>query len=118
MKKIHPNIAIAHDLDAVLPQVDVINMLRIQFERLTSAAFPSVREYSRFFGLTHERLKLCRPDVLVLHPGPMNRGLEINTNVADGDHSAILRQVSNGLAVRMAVLYLCVGANSVARNLA
>lgn len=118
LRKLHPNIAIAHDLDSVLPHVDVVNMLRIQFERLTSAAFPSVREYSRFFGLTHDRLKLCRPDVLVLHPGPMNRGLEINTDVADGDNSAILRQVANGLAVRMAVLYLCVGANSLTRNVA
>ena len=92
-------------------------MLRIQFERLTSAAFPSVREYSRFFGLTRERLAKGRPDILVLHPGPMNRGLEINTDVADGENSAILQQVTNGLAVRMAVLYLCVGANTVARKM-
>jgi aspartate carbamoyltransferase catalytic subunit len=109
-------ITVSHDLDAVLPNVDVVNMLRIQFERLTSAAFPSVREYSRCFGLTRERLARARPDLLVLHPGPMNRGLEITTDVADGDQSAILRQVTNGLAVRMAVLYLCVGANAVARN--
>ena len=103
---------VTSDLDAILPEVDVINMLRVQFERLTSAAFPSVREYHRFFGLTPDRLKRCKPDVLVLHPGPMNRGLEITTTVADGPQSAILRQVTNGLAVRMAVLYLCVGANS------
>jgi aspartate carbamoyltransferase catalytic subunit len=108
-------VTISHDLDAVLPHVDVVNMLRIQFERLTSSAFPSVREYSRFFGLTRERLEKAKKDVLVLHPGPMNRGLEINTEVADGNHSAILQQVSNGLAVRMAVLYLCVGANTVLR---
>jgi aspartate carbamoyltransferase catalytic subunit len=101
-----------HDLNSVLPEVDVINVLRVQFERLTSLAFPSVREYNRFFGLDEQRLKLCRPDVLVLHPGPMNRGLEISSDVADGQRSAILRQVSNGLAVRMAVLYLCIGANS------
>lgn len=106
-------VEISHDLDAVLPKVDVVNMLRVQFERLTSAAFPSVREYSRFFGLTPERLARCKPEVLVLHPGPMNRGLEITSAVADGGQSAILRQVANGLAVRMAVLYLCVGANGV-----
>ena len=105
-------VSIEHDLDKVLPHVDVVNMLRVQFERLTSSAFPSVREYSRFFGITPERLKKCRPDVLVQHPGPMNRGLEITSSVADGPNSAILRQVTNGLAVRMAVLYLCVGANS------
>ena len=116
MKKLYPDqINISHDLDAVLPHVDVVNMLRIQFERLTSSAFPSVREYSRFFGLTKDRLAKARPDILVLHPGPMNRGLEINTDVADGPNSAILRQVTNGLAVRMAVLYLCVGANSIAQ---
>ena len=110
------DVSISHDLDSVLPTVDVVNMLRVQFERLTSAAFPSIREYARFFGLTRERLAKARADLLVLHPGPMNRGLEITTDVADGDHSAILRQVSNGLAVRMAVLFLCVGANSVART--
>ncbi|HMD54436.1 MAG TPA: aspartate carbamoyltransferase catalytic subunit [Phycisphaerae bacterium] len=103
---------VTHDLNSVLPDVDVINVLRVQFERLTSSAFPSVREYNRFFGLDEQRLKLCRPSVLVLHPGPMNRGLEISSDVADGPQSAILRQVSNGLAIRMAVLYLCIGANS------
>ncbi len=107
-------VEISNDLDAVLPHVDVVNMLRVQFERLTSAAFPSVREYSTFFGLSTQRLARCKPGVLVLHPGPINRGLEITSAVADGDHSAILRQVTNGLAVRMAVLYLCVGANSAA----
>jgi aspartate carbamoyltransferase catalytic subunit len=116
MKKLYPGVAISSDLDAVLPTVDVVNMLRIQFERLTSAAFPSVREYSRFFGLTRERLARAKPDLLVLHPGPMNRGLEITTEVADGNNSAILSQVANGLAVRMAVLYLCVGARAVAGN--
>ena len=88
-------------------------MLRIQFERLTSSQFPSVREYSRFFGLSRERLAKAKPEILVLHPGPMNRGLEIMTDVADGANSVILQQVTNGLAVRMAVLYLCVGANAV-----
>ena len=105
---------VSHCLDDVLPRVDVVNMLRVQFERLASAAFPSIREYSRYFGLDEARLKRCRPDVLVLHPGPMNRGLEITSAVADGPRSGILRQVNNGLAVRMAVLYLCIGANSFA----
>jgi len=104
-------VEVSNNLDDILPRVDVVNMLRVQFERLTSAAFPSVREYSRFFGMTAERLARCKKDVLLLHPGPMNRGLEITTGVADGGNSAILRQVANGLAVRMAVLYLCVGAN-------
>jgi aspartate carbamoyltransferase catalytic subunit len=114
MKKLYPEqISISHDLDATLPAVDVVNMLRIQFERLTSSQFPSVREYSRFFGLSRERLARAKPEILVLHPGPMNRGLEINTDVADGKNSVILEQVTNGLAVRMAVLYLCVGANAV-----
>jgi aspartate carbamoyltransferase catalytic subunit len=108
-------VKVSHNLDDVLPRADVINMLRVQFERITSSAFPSVREYSRSFGLNAQRLAKCKPDVLVLHPGPMNRGLEITTDVADGLNSAILRQVTNGLAVRMAVLYLCVGANSTAR---
>ncbi len=115
-RTLYPNIQISHDLDAVLPTVDVVNMLRIQFERLTSAAFPSVREYSRFFGLTRARLANAKKEILVLHPGPMNRGLEINSDVADGPNSAILQQVTNGLAVRMAVLYLCVGANTIARR--
>jgi aspartate carbamoyltransferase catalytic subunit len=108
MEKLGVNVS--HDLDSVLPHVDVINMLRVQFERLTSAAFPSIREYHHLFGLTAARLDRCKSDVLVLHPGPMNRGLEISSAVADGSKSAILRQVANGLAVRMAVLYLCVGA--------
>ncbi|MEI7766756.1 MAG: aspartate carbamoyltransferase catalytic subunit [Phycisphaerae bacterium] len=109
-------VKVSHDLDAVLPQADVVNMLRVQFERLTSSAFPSLREYTKSFGLTSDRLATCKPDIMVLHPGPMNRGLEISTAVADGPQSVILTQVTNGLAVRMAVLYLCVGANAVARS--
>jgi aspartate carbamoyltransferase catalytic subunit len=97
---------ISHSLDDVLPQVDVVNMLRIQFERLSSHVFPSVQEYSRLFGLNSERLSRCKSDVIVMHPGPINRGVELSGEVADGPRSAILRQVSNGLAVRMAVLYL------------
>jgi len=97
---------VSHNLDDVLPRVDVVNMLRIQFERLTSQAFPSVREYSKRFGLTADRLANAKPDLLVMHPGPMNRGVEIDSAVADGPNSAILQQVANGLSVRMAALFL------------
>ncbi|HET6428964.1 MAG TPA: aspartate carbamoyltransferase catalytic subunit [Phycisphaerae bacterium] len=97
---------ICHDFEEALSQVDVINMLRIQFERFSSTLFPSVREYSRLYGLTAERIKRCNRNVLVMHPGPINRGVEITSEVADGPNSCILQQVANGLAVRMAVLYL------------
>jgi len=97
---------ISHDLDEILGQVDVINMLRIQFERLGSNLFPSLREYSRLYGMNSQRLKRCKKDVLIMHPGPINRGVEITSDVADGPNSCILQQVSNGLAIRMAVLYL------------
>jgi len=97
---------LSHHLDDVLPRVDVINMLRIQFERFQGEAFPSVREYAHFFCLTQKRMQLAKPELLVMHPGPINRGLEIESAVADGPHSAILSQVSNGMAVRMAVLFL------------
>jgi len=101
---------LSYDLDDVLPRVDVINMLRVQFERITSQAFPSVREYATLFGLTTGRMKkLARKDLLVMHPGPLNRGIEIDAAVADGPNSAILQQVTNGLAVRMATLYLVNG---------
>ncbi|MCK6457318.1 MAG: aspartate carbamoyltransferase catalytic subunit [Phycisphaerae bacterium] len=98
---------ICHDLDAVIGEFDVINMLRVQRERMASNVFPSFEEYSRLFGLSGERLRRARPDVLVLHPGPINRGIELTADVADGPRSAILQQVTNGLAVRMAVLFLC-----------
>lgn len=101
---------LSHDLDAILPRVDAVNMLRIQFERIRSQAFPSIREYVHFFGLTSQRLQQAKPDVLVMHPGPVNRGLELESAVADGPHSTILAQVTNGLAVRMAVLFLVTGA--------
>lgn len=97
---------ISHSLDDVLGEVNVINMLRIQFERFGTGLFPSVREYSRLYGLDAERLARCRKDVLIMHPGPINRGVEITSEVADGPNSCILQQVANGLAVRMAVLYL------------
>jgi aspartate carbamoyltransferase catalytic subunit len=98
---------ICHDFDKVIGQFDVINMLRVQQERVASNVFPSLQEYSRLFGLSTERMKRAKPDVLVMHPGPINRGVEMSAEVADGQHSAILRQVTNGLAVRMAVMFLC-----------
>ena len=97
---------LSNDLDSVLPRVDVINMLRVQFERLTSQAFPSVREYAALYGMTPRRLAKAKKDVLVMHPGPINRGIEIDSAVADGHNSAILSQVTNGLAIRMATLFL------------
>ena len=97
---------ISHNLDDVLDEVDVINMLRIQFERFGGSLFPSIREYSRLYGMDGERLARCRKDVLIMHPGPINRGVEMTSEVADGPNSCILQQVANGLAIRMAVLYL------------
>lgn len=99
-------VSVSYSLDEVIEKVDVINMLRIQFERLGGNPFPSVREYSHYFGLTAERMKRAKPDILVMHPGPINRGLEMESEVADGANSVILEQVTNGLAVRMAVLFL------------
>lgn len=99
-------VKISYSLDEVIEKVDVINMLRIQFERLGGNPFPSVREYSHRFGLTVERMKRAKPEILVMHPGPINRGLEMESEVADGRNSVILQQVTNGVAVRMAVLFL------------
>ncbi|MDX1683024.1 MAG: aspartate carbamoyltransferase catalytic subunit [Phycisphaeraceae bacterium] len=97
---------LSHDLDEVLPRLDVINMLRIQFERIDGQAFPSGREYAARFGLTQDRMAAASDDLVVMHPGPLNRGVEIESAVADGPQSAILEQVTHGLAVRMAALYL------------
>ncbi len=99
-------VKVSYSLDEVIEEVDVINMLRIQFERLGGNPFPSIREYSHYFGLTVERMKKAKPGILVMHPGPINRGLEMESEVADGRNSVILEQVTNGLAVRMAVLFL------------
>ena len=96
-------------LDRAIAEVDVIMMLRLQTERQQAGLFPSLREYSRLFGLTVERLKAAQPTVLIMHPGPINRGVEIAPDVADGPYSLILNQVENGLAVRMALLYLLAG---------
>jgi len=97
------------NLDRAIAEVDVIMMLRLQTERQRAGLFPSLREYSRLFGLTVERLKAAQPTVLIMHPGPINRGVEIAPDVADGPYSLILNQVENGLAVRMALLYLLAG---------
>ncbi len=98
-----------NNLREVIPEMDVIMMLRIQMERQGGGFFPTLREYSRFFGLNLEVLKKAKPGVLIMHPGPMNRGVEISPEVADGPFSVILDQVTNGVAVRMALLYLLVG---------
>src|SRR4051794_98767 len=100
---------VAYHLDHVIPHCDVVNVLRIQFERQSRGLFPSVSEYSRLYGMTQERIHKAKDDLLVLAPGPINRGVELTPEVADGPHSAILDQVANGLAVRMAVLYLLGG---------
>jgi len=97
---------VSYSLDDVIEKVDVINMLRIQFERLGGNPFPSVREYSHYFGRTAERMKRAKNDIIVMHPGPINRGLEMESEVADGPNSVILKQVKNGLVTRMAVLFL------------
>jgi len=99
-------VEVTHSLDEVIERCDVINMLRIQLERQEGGLFPSLREYSRMFGLNRERVSKAKEDVLIMHPGPMNRGVEITPQVADGPHSVILEQVENGLAVRMAAMYL------------
>ena len=102
-------VEVAHRLDDILPRCDVINVLRIQFERQRNGLFPSINEYARLFGMNQERLQRAKPDLLLLAPGPINRGVELTPEVADGPHSAILQQVTNGLAVRMAVLSLLCG---------
>jgi aspartate carbamoyltransferase catalytic subunit len=104
---------VVHDFDSIIGEVDVINMLRVQNERIKSSQFPTVREFTNMFGLTSDRFQRCKPDVFVMHPGPMNRGIEISSHIADGPQSGILTQVTNGLAVRMAVLYLVSGAAAV-----
>jgi aspartate carbamoyltransferase catalytic subunit len=101
--------AVSYDLSAVLPDCDVVMVLRVQQERMTDAYFPSIREYSRRYGLDADRLALLPEHAIVMHPGPMNRGVEITADVADSVRSTIVEQVANGVAVRMAVLYLLLG---------
>ncbi|MFN3409511.1 MAG: aspartate carbamoyltransferase catalytic subunit [Limisphaerales bacterium] len=100
---------VTHNVEDAIREADVINLLRIQHERQRKTMFPSLNEYTRLFGLTADRLRRTKPDVLIMHPGPINRGVEIDSDIADGERSVILQQVTNGLAVRMAVLFLVNG---------
>ncbi|MDQ1714311.1 MAG: aspartate carbamoyltransferase catalytic subunit [Frankiaceae bacterium] len=100
---------VSYDIDAVLPKSDVVMMLRVQNERMTASYFPNVREYSRRYGLDARRVAALPDDAIVMHPGPMNRGVEIAAEVADSARSTIVEQVANGVSVRMAVLYLLLG---------
>ncbi|MFP4473813.1 MAG: aspartate carbamoyltransferase catalytic subunit [Candidatus Omnitrophota bacterium] len=102
---------VSFDLDAVVPESDVVMALRLQKERQQEKFLPSIREYVQRFGITEERLCRARPEMIVMHPGPTNRGIELSAEVADGPRSVILDQVTNGVAVRMAVLYLLSGAS-------
>jgi aspartate carbamoyltransferase catalytic subunit len=102
-------VEVAYTLEDAIRDADVIMMLRIQLERQGRMAFPSVREYFQLFGLSPERVKAAKEDVIIMHPGPMNRGVEISSDVADGPYSVILEQVTHGVSVRMAVLYLLSG---------
>ena len=102
-------VRVTTSINEAVADADVIMMLRIQQERMSGAFFPSLREYFNTFGMTTERVARAKPDVIIMHPGPMNRGVEIASDVADGPHSVILEQVANGVAVRMAVLYLLAG---------
>jgi aspartate carbamoyltransferase catalytic subunit len=97
---------VSYDFDSVVPFVDVVMMLRVQQERMTDFYFPNAREYSRYFGLNTDRMKAMKADSIVMHPGPMNRGLEISAEVADSARSVITEQVTNGVSVRMAILYV------------
>jgi aspartate carbamoyltransferase catalytic subunit len=96
-------------IEEAIEWADVLNVLRLQLERMEKGFIPSLREYYRVFGVTPERLERAPRDITIMHPGPMNRGVEIDSRVADGPHSIILEQVTNGVAVRMAVLYLLAG---------
>jgi aspartate carbamoyltransferase catalytic subunit len=103
---------VSTSIDEVLGDLDVAYMLRIQMERAEGMPFPSLREYSRLFGMNRARLDRMRPKSIVMHPGPMNRGVEISADVADSDRSLVLEQVNAGVAVRMAVMYLLLGGDA------
>lgn len=105
-------VEVSYNLDEVIPKQDVLNILRIQMERQRGAFFPSIREYAAEYGISNERMKKAKKDVIIMHPGPINRGVELSAEVADGPNSVILKQVTNGIAVRMAVLFLTTMANS------
>jgi aspartate carbamoyltransferase catalytic subunit len=105
----HYGVEVCHDLDDVVRRSDVVNLLRIQFERQATAPFPSVREYALLYAMNRERLAKAKQNILIMAPGPINRGVEVTPDVADGPHSVILEQVTNGVAIRMAVLWLLAG---------
>ncbi len=105
-------VKVYNHVEEAIANADVLNILRIQLERQEANLFPSLREYNKLFGISRARLEKAPREMLILHPGPMNRGVEIDSNVADGDHSVILHQVTNGIAVRMAVLFLLAGGES------
>ena len=102
----HLGVKVYHRLEDVIPEVDAFNVLRIQLERQKSGLFPSLREYHRFFGLTREKVASAQKPITIMHPGPINRDVELSADLADSEHSVILQQVTNGVAIRMAVLYL------------
>jgi len=102
-------VKVYHNLKEAIEGVDVVNLLRIQHERQQAGFFPSTSEYARFFGLNEDTCKYLKPDTLIMHPGPINRGIELDSSIADGPRSVILEQVTNGLAVRMAILFLVAG---------
>ncbi len=104
-------VPVYHRLEDVIPQVDALNVLRIQLERQEKGLFPSLREYHRYFGVTKEKVDRAKQPITILHPGPINRDVEISADLADGEHSVILQQVTNGVAIRMAVLYLLGSSN-------
>ena len=106
------NVEVFHNMNEAIKDVDVVMMLRIQLERQSNILLPSLREYARFYGLNPDNVQLAKPDAIVMHPGPMNRGVEISSVVADGVQNVILDQVENGVAVRMALLYLVSGVES------
>jgi aspartate carbamoyltransferase catalytic subunit len=106
-------VEVCYNIDEVIQNVDVLNILRIQMERQDTGMFPSLREYHNYFGITRERLDKASKPITIMHPGPINRGVEISSDVADSEHSVILDQVTNGVAVRMAVLYLLAGGERV-----
>lgn len=99
-------VKVIHNIDEAIQENDVLNVLRIQLERKARHYFPSLREYHNYFGITEERLEKNKKDIVIMHPGPINRGVELSSGVADGDYQIILEQVTNGVAVRMAILYL------------
>jgi aspartate carbamoyltransferase catalytic subunit len=109
-------VRISYDFNSVLPTVDAVIMLRIQQERMSEVYFPSEREYSTLFGIDAERLSLTKPSAILMHPGPMNRGLEISAEAADSPQSVVVEQVANGVSIRMAILYLFIAGGQEAHN--